>query len=131
MSVLRSYVLSHSGFHIKELDQRGILKETSAFCRSCGKVFGQEPIYSKYRSNGDKGQGTVKRHIICAIFHHLLTVDEAEKYLDGNACLVPALVKKQEKKLADERRQMFNIKIGAIALTWMFLIVGALSQINA
>ena len=131
MSVLRKYILRHDEDHIKELDKRGLLTINDGFCRSCGEVFpNNELVHSKYRSNSTRGQNIVKRHLVCAIFHNVTTIAEAQKELKNIACLVPALVEHQEEKLAEKRRKFFSLKVGATALVWFFMIIGILPYIK-
>ncbi len=59
----------------------------------------------------------VKRHLMCAIFHNVITEWEAGKKLNGFACLVPVLVEHQENKLAEERRKMFSEKMHLVIMT--------------
>ena len=133
MSVLRKYILRHDEDHIKELDKRGLLTINDGFCRSCGEVFSNnELVHSKYRSNSTRGQSTVKRHLVCAIFHNITTIEEANKelFLSNTACLIPELVEYQEEKLAEKRRKFFSLKAGATALVWFFMIIGILPYIK-
>jgi hypothetical protein len=114
-----------------ELELRGKLTDRDAVCRSCGKVFRDYDLLdSRYRSTGGKGQGMVKRHLICAIFHNVTTTAEAEKKLDGFACLVPKLVNKQVKKLAEERRKMFSLQVRSVAFAGAMLIFGLIYNLN-
>ena len=115
---VRNLITPFTGEHLTELDRRGVLTERDALCRSCGKGFQHNDLVdSRYRSTGGKGQGMVKRHLICAIFHNVMTEWEANKKLKGVACLVPALVEYQENKLADERRKMFTEKMHLAIMT--------------
>lgn len=116
-AVTRNLITPFTGGFIDELDKRGILTERDVLCRSCGKGFSNNDLVDSRYKNGRNYANMVKRHLVCAIFHNVITEAEAQKKLKNVACLVPALVEHQETKLAEERRRLFSERMHLAILT--------------
>lgn len=129
--VVRSLVLSFQANDFRNLELRGKLTDRDAVCRSCGKPFRESDLLDSRYKNGRNYNNMVKRHLVCAIFHHVTTEKEAQKQLGKSACLVPGLVEYQLKKLAEERRRMFSLQVRSVAMAVGFIIFGVIYNLNA
>lgn len=110
--VVRDWIYLFNAQYLTRVDMR--LSENSLSCRSCSEDFvNNDVVHAQYKSRGS----TVKRHLQCAILHHVITMTEAKQLAPSGVTINWREISASIPVLLEQRRKMFMARLACLALS--------------
>lgn len=108
--VIRDWIYRYDEKYLNRAADR--LSETGLNCRSCSREFKfGDTIHAQYKSRGSP----VKRHLSCALMHHILDFNEAREIAPPALGIDFKAIRVQIPVMLEQRRRMFT-RLACLAL---------------
>lgn len=109
--VIRDWIYRFDQNYVDRVDGRA--SENSLVCRSCNIPFeNNDIVYSQYKSRGS----AVKRHVQCAILHHVIDIHEAMHIAPKELAINWKDIRVKIPIMLEQRRKMFTSRLALLAL---------------
>lgn len=101
------------------------LSEARTGCYSCCKSFKNSDFVFSNRNQSNHPTKAKRRHLVCAIFYKVITIEEAKRIADPELHINWSEIKRQVDAMMQERKQVLTASARTLVVLWGSVLMAA------